>query len=96
MARPQSEITDDVLEAAKTLAAQGLTKEQIADLMANKQFLQAIADGEVQALCDITNVLCQVAIGGNVDALIFYLESRDPDNWKGKQNLEIHDRTTTH
>ncbi len=103
MARPRFKITPEVLEKAETMAGNGLTKEQIAinlgisysTLMqkqrANKQFLQAIKDGQAKGINTVANSLFETANGGNVAAQIFYLKNRDSDNWKDKQDLEVKD-----
>lgn len=103
MARPKINVTPEILEEAEKLASQGLTKEQISTCLgwsystlmkkqrANKQFLQAITDGQAKGIGTISNALFETAKAGNVAAQIFYLKNRDGENWKDKQDLDIND-----
>lgn len=99
--RPPIEITPELLKKAEQLAAQGLTKYQIASVLGmgkstltEKQskypaFLAAINNGQAKGIAQITNKLFQKASEGDNTAMIFYLKNRDPDNWEDVQKRRI-------
>lgn len=99
--RPPFEITDQVCKKAETLAAQGLTMEQIAAVLGIgvrtvyekqaefPQFSQAIEDGRAKGIATISNALFQNAKGGDIQAQKYYLNNRDNANWKDR----IHNQT---
>ena len=96
MARPEIKITDEMCVKAESLAARGLTIEQIASVLvmgtrtlyekqANyPQLSQAIKDGRSKGVAKITNALFEKASNGDNTAMIFYLKNRDPDNWRDR------------
>ena len=94
-------MTIDVdLNKVESLAAQGLTKKQIAycldigeSTLYDKQkrdpeFLEAIKKGQAKGIGTITNALFQSGKGGNVTAQIFYLKNRQPDKWSDRRQHE--------
>lgn len=99
MGRPAIEITEELCKKAESLAAQGLTMEQIAlvlgmgesTLYAKKaeylEFLEAIKEGQAKGVAVITNKLFESGKGGNLGAQIFYLKNRA--GWKDKSELDI-------
>ena len=92
--RPKFQITKAVCEKAETLAAQGLTLEQVArslgisrDTLNEKRkaysdFSDAIKRGQANGIEAVTNALFAKAMGGDNTAMIFYLKNRDPANWR--------------
>jgi DNA-binding XRE family transcriptional regulator len=89
------------LEKVKQLAAQGLTRDQIAQALGvcrdtiferlkdNPDFADAIKEGAAVGLKNVTNALYEAATGGNVTAMIFYLKSRSPEAWSDRQQLQV-------
>ena len=94
--RPPIEITDELCKKVETLAAQGLTKEQMASVLGmgrttffDKQakypnFLNAIAAGQAKGIATITNALFNKAKKGDTPAIKYYLNNRDNANWKDR------------
>lgn len=92
MARPKFEVNEDILKKAESLAANGLTKEQIADCLgicymtlnrqekANSEFSDAIKRGQSKGIGMMANNLVKLAKGGNAAANIFWLKARA--KWK--------------
>lgn len=86
MARPAFEITDEVIEQAESLAANGLTMEEIAACLgigertfyekkaAYPQFAQAIKRGKCKGIGMMANNLVKLAKAGNAAANIFWLK----------------------
>ena len=86
---------------AETLAAQGLSKKQIAHCLgigestlyekqkSDPEFLEALKKGKAAGLETVTNALMENARSGNVTAQIFYLKNRDPDKWQDRRQNEI-------
>ncbi len=99
--RPPIEITDEVCQKAESLAAQGLTMDQIASVLGmgvstlyEKQaeypdFLEAIKDGRAKGIATVSNSLFAKATAGDNTAMIFYLKNRDPDNWEEVQKRQM-------
>jgi len=102
--RPKAiDITPQVLTQVEGLAAQGLTKEQIALSLGvsyvtlneyqkdNPDFLEAIKRGQAKGIATVTNALFNKAKSGDNVSMIFYLKNRDPDNWEDvqKRNLNV-------
>lgn len=100
MGRKPFEITEEVLNKAETLAAQGLTKQQIARVIGiavgtlhrkvaeNSDLNEAIKRGQAKGVATIANSLFQAAREGNITAQIFYLKNRDPENWKDMRHVD--------
>jgi len=98
MGRPAIEITPELCEKAESLAAQGLTMEQIALVLGMgvstlyekkaeyTEFLEAIKDGQAKGVAIVTNALFVSAKGGNLGAQCFYLKNRA--GWKDRQEIE--------
>jgi len=96
--RPPIEITDELCRKAKSLAAQGLTLEQIAlvlgmgvsTLYEKKaefvEFMEAIKEGQAKGVAVITNKLFEKASDGDNTSMIFYLKNRA--GWKDKTETE--------
>lgn len=102
MGRPKGlEVTPETLKQVEKLAAQGLTKEQIARTMGvcyntlnerqkeYPEFLEAIKSGQSKGLAKITNKLFQKASEGDNTAMIFYLKNRDPNNWEDVHKRKV-------
>lgn len=82
----------------ESLAAQGLTKKQIAYCLgigestlydkqkSDPEFLEAIKRGQAKGIGTVTNALFQSAKGGNITAQIFYLKNRQPDKWRDRRD----------
>ena len=85
------------LNKVETLAAQGLTNEQIARCLGIAQstlykwqdeksdFSEAIKSGKAKGIATISNALFQSGKGGNITAQIFYLKNRYPEEWKDRR-----------
>lgn len=101
MGRPRIEIDDAICQKAESLAAQGLTMEQIASVLGigtstlyDKQnlypeFLEAIKDGRSKGIATVSNALFNKATAGDNTAMIFYLKNRDPDNWEEVSKRQV-------
>jgi len=88
MARPAIEITEEIIEKAESLAARGLTMEQIASCLGMgertlyekkalyPQLAQAIKEGGDKGISIIANALFENAKSGNTTAQIFYMKAR--------------------
>ena len=99
--RPMLEITPKLCARAETLAAQGLTIDQIAlslgmgratlyDKKAEfSELSDAIEEGRAKGIATITNALFQNAKGGDTQAQKYYLNNRDNQNWKDKVTTEL-------
>ena len=97
MGRPAFEITPEIIKQSEMLAAQGLTQEQIAEvigcsvstLMLKKSqfsdFSAAIKRGKAKGLATITNALFSKAKNGDTTSMIFYLKNRDRKSWGENQ-----------
>ena len=101
MGRPKSlEVNDKTINQVETLAAQGLTKEQIARTLGvcyntlndrqneYPEFLEAIKRGQAKGIATVSNALFTKAKGGDNTSMIFYLKNRDPDNWEEVQKRQ--------
>ena len=99
--RPKIIVDEKFCAKAESLAAQGLTKQQIAlslgigvSTLCDKQnkhpeFLEAIKRGQAKGIATIANALFQTAKGGHVTAQIFYLKNRAPDEWKDRVENQV-------
>ena len=97
MARPAIEITPELCQKAESLAAQGLTMDQIANVLgigertlyekqaAYPQFSQAIKTGRDKGIAQVTNALFKKATEGDTQAQKYYLNNRDNQNWKERR-----------
>ena len=98
MARPSIKIDNDLCLKAESLAAQGLTADQIASVLGmgestlyekQKQYpeiSEAIKKGRSKGIATITNTLFNKAKSGDNTAMIFYLKNRA--GWKDKVETE--------
>ena len=98
MARPSIKIDNDLCLKAESLAAQGLTSDQIASVLGmgestlyekQKQypeFSESIKKGRSKGIATITNTLFNKAKSGDNTAMIFYLKNRA--GWKDKVETE--------
>ena len=96
--RPPYKVTPELLQKIESLAAQGLTQEQICscigwsvETMCKKkkvftELAEAIKKGKHKGLAVITNALFDKAKGGDTTAQIFYLKNRAPDEWKDRRD----------
>ena len=94
--RPLIQITPELCKKAESLAAQGLTMEQIAHTLGMGErtlyekvkeyshFSQAIEQGRSTGSAQVTNALFKQAIDGDVPAQKYYLNNRDNANWKDR------------
>jgi len=90
--RKPFEITERVLEKVESLAAQGMTIEQIAYALGigestlydkkakNPEMLEAIKRGQAKGIATISNALFNKGKAGDVTSMIFYLKCRA--GWK--------------
>jgi len=90
------EVTDEILTKVQSLASQGLTMVQIANVLGigertvytykknNEQFKQAIKEGQAKGVATITNALFKSAKSGQVTSMIFWLKNRAPEEWKDR------------
>jgi len=86
--RKPFEITERVLEKVESLAAQGMTIEQIAHALGigestlydkkakNPEMLEALKRGQAKGIATISNSLFNKAKSGDVTSMIFYLKCR--------------------
>jgi hypothetical protein len=86
--RPPLVITDEIIEKAESLAASGLTMEEIADCLnmgsttlyekkiEYPEFAAAIKRGKSKGIGMMANNLVELAKAGNAAANIFFLKSR--------------------
>ena len=100
MSRPRLEITEDLCNKAEALAAQGLSRTQIALCLGigertlyekqaqYPQFAQAIKAGVAKGIAQVTNYLMENAKSGNATAQIFYLKNRAPEKWRDMKAVE--------
>jgi hypothetical protein len=96
MGRPLIEITPEICKKAESLAAQGLTMDQIAHTLGMgkttlyekvntyAEFSNAIEQGRSKGIAQVTNALFKKATDGDVAAQKYYLNNRDNDNWKDR------------
>lgn len=96
--RPAIEITPEMIKKAESLAAQGLTQEQIASVLGIgkstfyekvKQYpelLEAIKEGKDKGIATIANALFNKAKSGDNTAMIFYLKARA--GWRDVMAIE--------
>lgn len=93
--KPKIEIN---LQQVETLAANGLTQQQIADslgisvstiesrLRENEEFKDAIKKGKAKGIALIANQLFEKAKSGDTTSIIFYLKTQA--GWKETQAVE--------
>lgn len=87
------------LKQVEALAAQGLTRKQIAEALGispatvydrqrkDEDFKAAIKRGKAKGIVKVSNALFQQAIKGNITAQIFYLKTQA--GWKEKDRLDV-------
>ena len=87
------------LKQVESLAANGLTDEQIASALGisrttlsnrkreNEQFVQAIKKGKAKGIALVTNKLMESIKGGNITGMIFFLKTQA--GWK-ETNVQEH------
>jgi len=102
--RPVIDIDPDKVES---LAAQGLTMEQIAHCVgcapstlykhigSEAELSEAIKRGRAKGVAQVSNALFQAARDGNITAQIFYLKNRDPRAWSDRQ-ITVHTGSIEH
>lgn len=101
LGRPKLVITADMMKKAEAHAARGLTMEQIADVLGIGErtlyektaefphFAQAIQGGRAKGIEKVANALFKEATGGDVQAMKYYLGSRNRENWGENNNLDV-------
>ena len=99
MGRPKWIPDADICARASEMASRGLTVEQIADCLGVSretiyqrqkeypEFYESIKRGRSAGMNQITNALFEKAVNGDNTAMIFYLKTRDRENW-GEQYIE--------
>jgi len=99
MGRPKWIPDAEICARASEMASRGLTVAQIADCLGvaestlyKKQdeyvdFMDAIKRGRSKGMDEITNALFEKAKAGDNTSMIFYLKTRDRENW-GEQYVE--------
>ena len=97
--KPKIEID---LSRVESLAAQGLTQQEIADALnvsistvedrnrTNKDFKDAIKKGRAKGLAVVTNKLFEKAREGDLGAICFYLKTRG--GWSEKSEVKVDNR----
>ena len=95
--RPKWIPDNSVCEQTREMASRGLTVAQIADCLGlgertvyekqkdYPQFMQAIKKGRAEGLNTVTNALFEKAVQGNTACIIYYLKTRDRENWGENQ-----------
>ena len=96
MARPEFVIDEEILKKVESFAANGLGIEQIAysigcrpstfyrKKVLKKELREAIKAGKAKGIATVTNALFIKAKGGDVNAIKYYLNNRDKENWQEK------------
>lgn len=96
----RKELPVDV-EKVEHLASRGLTEQQIADVLGiswktlharkrkYEEFSDALKRGKSKGIATVANKLMEHALAGNITAQIFYLKTRDRDNWSEQQNHQV-------
>ena len=86
----------ELCKKAESLAAQGLTMDQIAQTLGMGRttlyekvkeypyFSDAIEQGRSKGIAQVTNALFKKATDGDVSAQKYYLNNRDNKNWKDR------------
>jgi predicted transcriptional regulator len=97
MSRPSWNPTSTHCDKAREMASRGLTVAQIASCLGisettlyKKQneyaeFMNAIKKGRAEGINQVSNALFEKATQGNVTAMIYYLKTRDRENWGENQ-----------
>jgi predicted transcriptional regulator len=97
MSRPSWNPTSTHCDKAREMASRGLTVAQIASCLGisettlyKKQneyaeFMDAIKRGRAEGINQVSNALFEKATQGNVTAMIYYLKTRDRENWGENQ-----------
>lgn len=97
--RPPFEITEEVIAQAETLAAQGMTTQQIALALgmgettiyekqrAYPEFAQAIKSGKAKGIAIVTEKLLEKAMNMDTTAMLFYLKCQA--GWRDTQSVEM-------
>lgn len=95
--RPCFIITEELCQRVRELAAQGLSERQVASVLGVHQstlirkkkqhssFLNAIEQGKAEGVAQVSNALFRKALDGNVTAQMFFLKTRDPENWADRK-----------
>jgi hypothetical protein len=101
MGRTRYEITDQIIRQVESLAAQGLSQEQIAlslgwsaDTVGRRKkdtadFADALKRGKAKGIATITNKLFEQAKSGNLGAIIYYLKCQGGEVWNEKNRLDV-------
>jgi alpha-D-ribose 1-methylphosphonate 5-triphosphate diphosphatase PhnM len=97
MSRPSWNPSSTDCDKAREMASRGLTVAQIASCLGisettlyKKQneyaeFMDAIKKGRAEGINHVSNALFEKATQGNVTAMIYYLKTRDRENWGENQ-----------
>jgi len=99
--RPAFQITPEICQEAQALAAKGMAKYQIAESLGisyatlnNREnefieFFEAIAAGRKTACGNVEAALYDKAIEGDVPAIKYFMNNRDPDSWKDRRDVNM-------
>ena len=99
--RPKFIITSEICCKAEELAAQGLHKYQIAQVLGihrdtlnekEKEYTDlsdAITLGKAKGIQVVVNALFEKARRGDVAAIKYFLNNRDNDNWNERKDVSI-------
>lgn len=99
--RPLLEVDEALCKKVESLAAQGLTMNQISlslgiciaglygKVRKHEILQEALERGRAKGIAQVTNALFKNAIGGDTNAQKYYLNNRDNANWKDRQTTEL-------
>ena len=101
--KPKLNINAETLKRIESLAAQGLTEEQVYLSLGishdtfyrmkkqNAEFSEALKKGKAKGIAVVTNALFQKAKEGNIPAMIFFLKNRDRESWSDNPEAKSKD-----
>ena len=96
MSRPSWNPSSTDCDKATEMASRGLTVAQIASCLGisettlykkqnEAEFMDAIKKVRAEGINQVSNALFEKATQGNVTAMIYYLKTRDRENWGENQ-----------
>ena len=105
--RKAIDFDEQMIAQVEAFASRGLSVDEIAHNMGmgrstvfqkiseNSDLSDAIKKGRAQGIAQVSNALFESAIGGNVTAMIFYLKTRNPEQWPHDPKPHINDDPPT-
>ena len=99
--RSRIQITEEKIQRTGKLAGLGLSNDQIAEcldmsrssffkcMQKNADFRDSLERGRSKAVMEINSALYESALAGNVQAQIYFLRCRDPQNWNVTKRVEL-------